>query len=113
MSLLFLTSLPRRLDFEIAHSGRERGLTRVASRDGGSSWRRRAVKMGFFFFFFFLWTYRDLLPQEIQVLLAVSQALLGRAELVDEQFFGFGDRVGEHDVGLVFEEGRVVSVLRG
>lgn len=55
-------------------------------------------------------TYCDLLPQEIQVLLAVAQALLRCAELVDEQLFRFGDGVGEHDVGL--KEGEGVSRAR-
>lgn len=45
-------------------------------------------------------TYGDLLAQEIQVFLAVAQALLRRAEFADQELFRFGDGVGEHDVGL-------------
>jgi hypothetical protein len=44
--------------------------------------------------------YRHLLAQEIEVFFAVAQTLLGGAELVCEELFGFGDWVGEHDVGL-------------
>ena len=47
-------------------------------------------------------TYRHLLAQEIEVFFAVAQTLLGGAELVCEELFGFGDGVGEHDVGLVW-----------
>lgn len=46
-------------------------------------------------------TYRHLLAQEVEVFFAVAQALLRGAELVCEELFGFGDGVGEHDVGLV------------
>lgn len=45
-------------------------------------------------------TYGDLLAQEIQVFLAVAQALLRRAEFADQELFRFGDGVREHDVGL-------------
>jgi hypothetical protein len=45
-------------------------------------------------------TYRHLLAQEIEVFFAVAQTLLSGAELVCEELFGFGDWVGEHDVGL-------------
>jgi hypothetical protein len=55
-------------------------------------------------------THRDLLAQEVHVFLAVAQALLCGAELVGEQLFGFGDWVGEHDVGLAGEGGGLVDV---
>lgn len=48
-------------------------------------------------------THRDLLAQEIHVFLAVAQALLRGAEFVGQKLFGFGDWVGEHDVGLMGE----------
>ena len=54
-----------------------------------------------------------MLAQEVEVFFAVAQALLRGAELVREELFGFGDGVGEHDVGL--RDGEVcvsgVSVL--
>jgi hypothetical protein len=56
-------------------------------------------------------THRDLLAQEIHVFLAVAQALLCGAELVGEELFGFGDRVGEHDVGLAGEGGGLAVIL--
>lgn len=46
-------------------------------------------------------TYRDLLPQEIQVFLAVLEAGLCGAEFGFEQRFGFREWVGEHDVCLL------------
>jgi hypothetical protein len=54
-------------------------------------------------------THRDLLAQEIHVFLTVAQTLLRGTELVGEKFFGFGDWVGEHDVGLVRKREREVS----
>lgn len=44
--------------------------------------------------------YRNLLSQELHVLLAICQALFRGAELRFEQGFGFGDGICEHDVGL-------------
>jgi hypothetical protein len=56
-------------------------------------------------------THRDLLAQEVHVFLAVAQALLCGTELVGEELFGFGDWVGEHDVGLAGEGGGLAVIL--
>lgn len=45
-------------------------------------------------------TYRNLLPQKINIIFTVCQTLLCCVEFGNEECFGFGEGVGEHDVCL-------------
>lgn len=45
-------------------------------------------------------TYRNLLPQKINIIFTICQTLLCRVEFGNEECFGFGEGVGEHDVCL-------------
>ena len=92
------------------HCLQERNKCQPSER--GSKERDRRLGSSSFSFLQFHATYRHLLAQEIEVFLAVAQALLRGAELVCEELFGFGDGVGEHDVGLAKEKERE-SVLLG
>jgi len=44
------------------------------------------------------YTYRNLLPQELQVLLAVSQACLSSSQFLGKHSLGLVQRVREHDI---------------
>jgi len=72
-------------------------------RKTNRSFSKQYVQRRAFLEIFFLsqaTTYRHLLAQEIEVFFAVAQTLFRGAELVCKELFGFGDGVGEHDVGL-------------
>lgn len=46
-------------------------------------------------------TYRNLLPQKINIIFTIRQTLLCRFKFGNEQGFGFREGVGEHDVCLL------------
>lgn len=45
-------------------------------------------------------TYRNLLPQKINIIFTIGQTLLCRFKFGNEECFGFREGVGEHDVCL-------------
>lgn len=46
-------------------------------------------------------TYRNLLPQKINIIFTICQTLLCRVEFGNQEGFGFREGVGEHDVCLI------------